>query len=117
MPAVLMLVSITIPKKVTWVDRPSILEVLTGALMFSYSRSIACRLFKHSVELGEPALRNCLDGRHPMVMLEGPMDGISSLNKQEECRSKAKWQASVNVKMAPSLDTNKVPVLWSPRNE
>ena len=64
MPAVIYLVSIIIPKKVTQVDRPSILEVLTRALMFSYSRSIACRLFKHSVELGEPALRNCLDGRY-----------------------------------------------------
>ena len=52
-----------------------------------------------------------------MVMLEGPINGISSMNKQEECRSKAKWQASVNVKMAPALDTKKVPVLWSHRNE
>ena len=36
-----------------------------------------------------------------MSMLEGPMDGISSLNEQEECRSKATWQVSINVKMVP----------------
>ena len=68
MQAVILLVSITIPKKVTQGDRHSILEVLTRALMFSYNRSIACRLFKHLVELGAPALRSYLNsgvgGRH-----------------------------------------------------
>ena len=49
-PAVIPSVSIDDPKEC---EGPSILEVLTGMLMVVQSRSIACRLFDHSVESGE----------------------------------------------------------------
>ena len=51
-PAVILSVSITIPRKVSRVDRPS------GALMLSHSERIACRLSEHSIEPGEPAVKN-----------------------------------------------------------
>ena len=57
MPTVILLVSITIPRKVSWVDGPSILEVLTKALMLSHSESIGCRFFERSAELGEPVVK------------------------------------------------------------
>ena len=57
MPAVILLVSITIPKKVSRVDGPSIFEVLIKALIFSQSKSLAWRLFEHSIEPGEPAVK------------------------------------------------------------
>ena len=56
MPTVLLSLTITIPKKVSWVDGPSIVEVLIGALIFLHSESMAWRLFKHSSEPGEPAV-------------------------------------------------------------
>ena len=56
-PAVILLVSITIPKKISCVKGPSIFEVLIGALMCSHRESIACRLSEHSVEYGEPAVK------------------------------------------------------------
>ena len=63
MPAIILLVSITIPKKVSWVDGPSIFEVLIRALIliFSHSKSLAWRLFEHSTEPGEPAVKKFLD--------------------------------------------------------
>ena len=57
MPAVILLVSITIPKKVSWVDGPSILEVLMDTLIILHSKSMAWRLFEHSAEPGEPAVK------------------------------------------------------------
>ena len=57
MPAVILSVSITIPRKVSQVEGPLILEVLTGTLIFVHSRSMACRLFELSVEPGEPEVK------------------------------------------------------------
>ena len=58
MPAVILSVSLTIPKKMSWVDGPSIFEVLMGALIFLHSgKSMAWRLFEHSTEPGEPAVK------------------------------------------------------------
>ena len=41
MPAVILMVSIKLPKKVRQMDGPSILEVLIGALMLPHSESMA----------------------------------------------------------------------------
>ena len=57
MPEVILSVSITIPKKVSWVDRPSIFQVLIEALVFSHSESMAWKLFEHSTEPGKPAVK------------------------------------------------------------
>ena len=57
MPEVILLVSITIPKKVSWVDGPSVFEVLIKALVFSHSKSMAWKLFERSTEPGEPAVK------------------------------------------------------------
>ena len=57
MPAVILSVSITIPKKVSWVDGPSTFEVLIDALIFLHSKSMAWRLFEHLTEPGEPAVK------------------------------------------------------------
>ena len=54
--AVMFSVSITIP--LGQVDGPSILEVLTGALLLLHKESIACRLSEYSFVLGEPAEKN-----------------------------------------------------------
>ena len=54
--AVILSVS-TIPKKVSWMDGPSVIEVLIGALIFLHSKSMAWRLFEHSSEPGEPAVK------------------------------------------------------------
>ena len=56
-PAIILLVSIAIPKKVSCVEGPSIFEVLTGALLHLHRETIACRLSEHSVEHGEPAVK------------------------------------------------------------
>ena len=57
MPEVILSVSITIPKKVSWVDGPSIFDVLIKVLVFSHSKSMAWKLFEHSTEPGEPAVK------------------------------------------------------------
>ena len=57
MPEVILSVSITIPKKVSWVDGFSIFEVLIKALVFSHSKSMAWKLFEHSTEPGKPAVK------------------------------------------------------------
>ena len=49
--AVMFSVSITILRNVSQVDGPSILEVLTGALILLYKESIACRLSEHSLQV------------------------------------------------------------------
>ena len=66
-PAVIPSVSMTIPRNVSLVDGPSILEVLTGALMVVQSESIACRLCEHSVEPGKPAVSRCRTWRTPWL--------------------------------------------------
>ena len=55
--AVMFSVSITIPRNMSRVDGPSILEVLTGALILLHRESIACRLSEHSSVPGEPAAK------------------------------------------------------------
>ena len=57
MPAVIWSVSITIPKKASWVDGPSIFQVLIGALIFLHSKSMAWRLCEHSTDPREPAVK------------------------------------------------------------
>ena len=57
MPEVILSVSITIPKKVSWVDGPSIFKVLISALIFLHSESMAWKLFELSTELVEPAVK------------------------------------------------------------
>lgn len=55
-PAVILSVSIAIPRKVSWVDGSSILEVLTG---FHIMRAtcMAYTLSEDLIELGEPAVK------------------------------------------------------------
>ena len=54
---------------------------------------------------------------YTVVILEEPMDGISELIEQEGYRSKAKWQASVNIKLVAPLEVKKVPIFRLYGNE
>ena len=57
MTSLILSVSTKIHKKVTWVDGPSNFKVLIDALIFLHSESMAWRLFEHSTEPGEPAVK------------------------------------------------------------
>ena len=54
--AVIVNVSISILKKVRWMVGPSTFDGLTGAFILWHNKSMAVRLFEHSLEAGVPVV-------------------------------------------------------------